>query len=135
MLYLSFLFHNNCLGLKFWRLFNKYLLINLHISTGAVKIFIFSLSVCLCCVQALHYLQNVCNHPKLVLSPEHPEWERVSRQLAATGSDLDDISHGAKLPALKYDIHHTIHQTILNSTVPHSTTSHYILLHHTTTCY
>ncbi|XP_038211713.1 TATA-binding protein-associated factor 172 [Zerene cesonia] len=51
--------------------------------------------------QALHYLQNVCNHPKLVLSAEHPEWARVQRQLAAQRSSLDDIHHSAKLPALK----------------------------------
>ncbi|XP_041978415.1 TATA-binding protein-associated factor 172 [Aricia agestis] len=51
--------------------------------------------------QALHYLQNVCNHPKLVLTPEHPEAARVARQLASSGSTLDDIDHAAKLPALK----------------------------------
>ncbi|XP_045448730.1 TATA-binding protein-associated factor 172 [Melitaea cinxia] len=51
--------------------------------------------------QALHYLQNVCNHPKLVLLAEHPEHARITRQLAAQGSSLDDIEHGAKLPALK----------------------------------
>ncbi|CAG4975547.1 unnamed protein product [Colias eurytheme] len=51
--------------------------------------------------QALHYLQNVCNHPKLVLSAEHPELARVQRQLAAQNSSLDDIHHSAKLPALK----------------------------------
>lgn len=53
------------------------------------------------CFQALHYLQNVCNHPKLVLVPEHPEALRVAKQLAAQNSSLDDIEHGAKLPALK----------------------------------
>ncbi|CAG9584894.1 unnamed protein product [Danaus chrysippus] len=51
--------------------------------------------------QALHYLQNVCNHPKLVLMDSHPETSRVTQQLAAAGSSLDDIQHGAKLPALK----------------------------------
>ncbi|CAH2231989.1 jg4050 [Pararge aegeria aegeria] len=51
--------------------------------------------------QALHYLQNVCNHPKLVLVPEHPEAMRVAKQLASQSSSLDDIEHGAKLPALK----------------------------------
>lgn len=51
--------------------------------------------------QALHYLQNVCNHPKLVLTPEHPEAARVAQQLAAQRSSLDDIEHAAKLPALK----------------------------------
>ncbi|XP_047507448.1 TATA-binding protein-associated factor 172 isoform X2 [Pieris napi] len=51
--------------------------------------------------QALHYLQNVCNHPKLVLTPEHPEWARVQKQLTTQRSTLNDISHSAKLPALK----------------------------------
>ncbi|XP_045535589.1 TATA-binding protein-associated factor 172 [Papilio machaon] len=51
--------------------------------------------------QALHYLQNVCNHPKLVLTPEHPEAARISAELAAQRSSLDDIHHSAKLPALK----------------------------------
>ncbi|XP_068631717.1 TATA-binding protein-associated factor 172 [Battus philenor] len=51
--------------------------------------------------QALHYLQNVCNHPKLVLTPEHPEAERIAAELAVQRSSLDDIQHSAKLPALK----------------------------------
>lgn len=51
--------------------------------------------------QALHYLQNVCNHPKLVLTPEHPEAAGIAQQLQAQRSTLDDIEHSAKLPALK----------------------------------
>lgn len=51
--------------------------------------------------QFLHYLQNVCNHPKLVLTPEHPEYGKVQLQLSAQRSSLDDIEHAAKLPALK----------------------------------
>ncbi|XP_063825309.1 TATA-binding protein-associated factor 172 [Ostrinia nubilalis] len=51
--------------------------------------------------QALHYLQNVCNHPKLVLTGDHPEAARVAQQLAAQNSSLHDIHHAAKLPALK----------------------------------
>ncbi|KAH8417214.1 hypothetical protein KR222_006412, partial [Zaprionus bogoriensis] len=50
--------------------------------------------------QALRYLQNVCNHPKLVLR-QSSEFTNVSSQLAATNSTLDDIEHSAKLPALK----------------------------------
>lgn len=66
------------------------------------KLFVFKyLLTFFCFTQALHYLQNVCNHPKLVLVPEHPEAMRVARQLAQQGSSLDDIEHGAKLPALK----------------------------------
>ncbi|KAJ2939739.1 hypothetical protein O0L34_g17931 [Tuta absoluta] len=51
--------------------------------------------------QALHYLQNVCNHPKLVLTGDHPEAASIRQQLAAQNSSLDDIEHSAKLPALK----------------------------------
>ncbi|XP_049869451.1 TATA-binding protein-associated factor 172 isoform X2 [Pectinophora gossypiella] len=51
--------------------------------------------------QALHYLQNVCNHPKLVLTADHPETPKVQQQLLAQNSSLDDIEHSAKLPALK----------------------------------
>ncbi|KAK6642823.1 hypothetical protein RUM43_004325 [Polyplax serrata] len=51
--------------------------------------------------QALRYLQNVCNHPKLVLTPQHPEYEKVMAQLAQQGTSMDDIQHSCKLPALK----------------------------------
>ncbi|KDR13008.1 TATA-binding protein-associated factor 172 [Zootermopsis nevadensis] len=51
--------------------------------------------------QALRYLQNVCNHPKLVLSPRHPEYEKILTQLKQQNSTMADIHHAAKLPALK----------------------------------
>lgn len=51
--------------------------------------------------QALHYLQNVCNHPKLVLSPDHPAHALLMQELSSQRSSLDDINHAAKLPALK----------------------------------
>ncbi|EDV43563.1 uncharacterized protein Dana_GF18554 [Drosophila ananassae] len=50
--------------------------------------------------QALRYLQNVCNHPKLVLR-QSEDLAQVSAQLAQSNSSLDDIEHSAKLPALK----------------------------------
>ncbi|XP_016996631.3 TATA-binding protein-associated factor 172 [Drosophila takahashii] len=50
--------------------------------------------------QALRYLQNVCNHPKLVLR-QSEELSQVASQLALSNSSLDDIEHSAKLPALK----------------------------------
>lgn len=53
--------------------------------------------------QALRYLQNVCNHPKLVLSQNHPEWEKIQQELTHNKGSLDDIEHSAKLPALKYE--------------------------------
>ncbi|XP_026728975.1 TATA-binding protein-associated factor 172 [Trichoplusia ni] len=51
--------------------------------------------------QALHYLQNVCNHPKLVLTAEHPAARAIAAQLQQQNSSLHDINHSAKLPALK----------------------------------
>lgn len=51
--------------------------------------------------QALRYLQNVCNHPKLVLTEHHPEYGRIQNELRKVNSCLDDIEHSAKLPALK----------------------------------
>lgn len=51
--------------------------------------------------QALRYLQNVCNHPKLVLRQSNEERGNIAAQLALSHSSLDDIEHSAKLPALK----------------------------------
>ncbi|KAL3274370.1 hypothetical protein HHI36_015768 [Cryptolaemus montrouzieri] len=51
--------------------------------------------------QALRYLQNVCNHPKLVLNPTHPHYHDIINKLQQGQSELDDINHSAKLPALK----------------------------------
>uniref|UniRef100_A0A1L8DH30 Putative chromatin remodeling complex wstf-iswi small subunit n=2 Tax=Nyssomyia neivai TaxID=330878 RepID=A0A1L8DH30_9DIPT len=51
--------------------------------------------------QALRYLQNVCNHPKLVLNANHPEFGKIQADLARTNGTLSDIEHSAKLPALK----------------------------------
>ncbi|CRK93000.1 CLUMA_CG006602, isoform A [Clunio marinus] len=51
--------------------------------------------------QALRYLQNVCNHPKLVLKPHHPEYQNIIGDLQKGNTSLDDIEHSAKLPALK----------------------------------
>ncbi|KRT80629.1 HEAT domain-containing protein, partial [Oryctes borbonicus] len=50
--------------------------------------------------QALRYLQNVCNHPKLVLTPSHPQYNKISLQLQNEGTLLENIHHSAKLPAL-----------------------------------
>ncbi|KOB74759.1 Uncharacterized protein OBRU01_03844 [Operophtera brumata] len=50
--------------------------------------------------EALHR-QNVCNHPKLVLTADHPQAAVIGRELSANHSNLDDIEHSAKLPALK----------------------------------
>lgn len=47
------------------------------------------------------YLQNVCNHPKLVVNQHHPQYEQIIQDLHRDNSSLDSIEHSAKLPALK----------------------------------
>ncbi|KAK2852480.1 hypothetical protein Q7C36_007681 [Tachysurus vachellii] len=51
--------------------------------------------------QALQYLRKLCNHPALVLTPQHPEHKRITEQLASQNSSLRDIQHAPKLSALK----------------------------------
>ncbi|KAF7221295.1 TATA-binding protein-associated factor 172 [Nothobranchius furzeri] len=51
--------------------------------------------------QALQYLRKLCNHPSLVLTPQHPEFKRITEQLTAQNSSLRDIQHAPKLSALK----------------------------------
>ncbi|XP_029306426.1 TATA-binding protein-associated factor 172 [Cottoperca gobio] len=51
--------------------------------------------------QALQYLRKLCNHPSLVLTPQHPEYKRVIEQLAGQSSSLRDLQHAPKLSALK----------------------------------
>lgn len=51
--------------------------------------------------QALQYLKNVCNHPKLVLTQKHSQYEEIKRSLDSDRSNLDDINHSSKLKALK----------------------------------
>ncbi|KAL7877989.1 hypothetical protein SRHO_G00046320 [Serrasalmus rhombeus] len=51
--------------------------------------------------QALQYLRKLCNHPALVLTPQHPEHKRITEQLASQHSSLRDIQHAPKLSALK----------------------------------
>ncbi|XP_011495991.1 PREDICTED: TATA-binding protein-associated factor 172 [Ceratosolen solmsi marchali] len=70
--------------------------------------------------EALRYLRNVCNHPKLVLSTKHPQYQTVINMLKQQHSSLADIEHGAKLPALKQllldcGIGHPQQQTTRNS--------------------
>lgn len=54
------------------------------------------------CVQALQYLRKLCNHPALVLNAKHPQFTRVTAELANKQTSLHDISHAPKLAALKY---------------------------------
>ncbi|XP_064635758.1 TATA-binding protein-associated factor 172-like [Lineus longissimus] len=53
--------------------------------------------------QALQYLRKVCNHPALVLTSKHPQFEKVTAQLAQKNNALalNDINHSSKLVALK----------------------------------
>jgi len=51
--------------------------------------------------QALQYLRKVCNHPKLVLTSQHPKYSSIMSHLSTEKSSLNDIKHSAKLPALK----------------------------------
>ncbi|KAG1669340.1 TATA-binding protein-associated factor 172 [Nymphon striatum] len=51
--------------------------------------------------QALQYLRKVCNHPKLVVTAQHPQYKKIMDRLNSSGQALDDINHAAKLPALK----------------------------------
>ncbi|KAM6916245.1 TATA-binding protein-associated factor 172 [Xenentodon cancila] len=51
--------------------------------------------------QALQYLRKLCNHPSLVLTPQHPEYKHITEQLAGQNSGLRDIQHAPKLSALK----------------------------------
>lgn len=51
--------------------------------------------------QALQYLKNVCNHPKLVLTENHPQYKEIKKSLENDKSSLDEINHSSKLKALK----------------------------------
>lgn len=57
--------------------------------------------------QALQYLRKLCNHPSLVLTTQHPEFKRITEELAAQSSSLRDIQHAPKLSALKQVHTHT----------------------------
>lgn len=51
--------------------------------------------------QALQYMRKLCNHPSLVLSPNHPQMKQVQEYLNQTHIDLHDISNAPKLEALR----------------------------------
>ena len=51
--------------------------------------------------QALQYLRRVCNHPKLVVKPQHAEYDKIMDQMKQQNTSLNDIQHSAKLLALK----------------------------------
>ncbi|XBW36484.1 hypothetical protein QEN19_002061 [Hanseniaspora menglaensis] len=51
--------------------------------------------------QALQYMRKLCNHPSLVLTPSHPQFNKISQQLAAENSTIKDVKHAPKLQALR----------------------------------
>ncbi|KAL0478498.1 BTAF1, partial [Acrasis kona] len=51
--------------------------------------------------KALQYLRKLCNHPRLVLTPQHPQYEQVMEDLNREGKNLSDISLSPKLSSLK----------------------------------
>lgn len=55
--------------------------------------------------QALSYLRRLCSHPKLVLSPKHPEYESVHAGLQRQGKSINDIDSSSKLVGLMNILH------------------------------
>ncbi|KAK6457159.1 transcriptional accessory protein [Scheffersomyces xylosifermentans] len=51
--------------------------------------------------QALQYMRKLCNHPALVLNPDHPKFDEVNRYLTTHKSELRSIEHAPKLLSLK----------------------------------
>ncbi|CAF2468890.1 unnamed protein product [Rotaria sp. Silwood2] len=51
--------------------------------------------------KALQYLRKLCNHPALILTPEHPKWLSVQNELKESQISLNDIRLSGKLLALK----------------------------------
>lgn len=51
--------------------------------------------------QALQYMRKLCNHPALVITPNHPQAAEVAEYLASKKSDLRSIEHAPKLKSLK----------------------------------
>ena len=52
-------------------------------------------------MKALQYLRKVCNHPKLVLTPQHPQFDVFQQQLKEHKSNLSELQHASKLLALR----------------------------------
>lgn len=51
--------------------------------------------------QVLQYMRKLCNHPSLVLTKSHPQYNEVSAYLKKYNMKLDDIEHAPKLLSLK----------------------------------
>ncbi|CBY07750.1 unnamed protein product [Oikopleura dioica] len=50
---------------------------------------------------AIQYLQKLCNHPTLVLTSAHPDYQSIMTDLDRNGSSIRDIEHAPKIKALK----------------------------------
>jgi len=55
--------------------------------------------------QALQYLRKLCDHPLLVLNPQHPKFEEITADLKNSKASLHDLAHSPKLLALKELLH------------------------------
>lgn len=57
--------------------------------------------------EALRYLRNVCNHPKLVLNPRHPLYQTVGTQMIFTLKlfihDTSSLMSILLLPGMQHD--------------------------------
>ncbi|KAJ3393095.1 btaf1 RNA polymerase II, B-TFIID transcription factor-associated, 170kDa [Entophlyctis sp. JEL0112] len=51
--------------------------------------------------QALQYLRKLCNHPSLVLKPEHPQYNKIMGILKEEGKSINDITLSPKIMGLK----------------------------------
>lgn len=51
--------------------------------------------------QALQYLRKLCNHPAFVLTPAHPQYEKVTAKLKAEKRSIYDIENAPKLASLQ----------------------------------
>ncbi|EFC48766.1 TATA-binding protein-associated factor 172 [Naegleria gruberi] len=51
--------------------------------------------------KALKYLRKLCNHPCLVLEPDHPMYESVTQEIKQQGLDVRDVNLSPKLLSLK----------------------------------
>ncbi|CCF58239.1 hypothetical protein KAFR_0E00850 [Kazachstania africana CBS 2517] len=51
--------------------------------------------------QALQYMRKLCNHPALILSPDHPQLRQVEQYLKQANLELHDVVNAPKLNALR----------------------------------
>jgi TATA-binding protein-associated factor len=74
--------------------------------------------------QALQYLRKLCNHPSLVLTKEHPQYDKVNALLKQQKRSLLDFENAPKIMALQQllldcGIGQTSQESAMITTVPH----------------